>query len=77
MNNYFSNWNTMRLIRLALGIVVAVQGFIAKDWALVALGGFFAAMPLLNIGCCSTGNCRVSTKENTKKTQDISYEEVR
>lgn len=77
MKNYFSNWNFMRLLRLALGIFVIVQGAVAKEWLLVGLGSLFSLMPLMNIGCCGTAGCSIPAPKSNKKTEDISYEEVR
>lgn len=76
MKNYFRNWNFMRVLRLALGIIVIVQGIEAKEWLLVGLGSLFSLMPLMNIGCCCTAGCNVPAPKNKKSTEEISYEEV-
>lgn len=57
------NWNFMRIVRLVIGIVIIVQGIEYNEWMFVVLGGLFALMPLLNIGCCSTGNCSTGNCE--------------
>ena len=67
----------MRVIRLALGIFIIVQGIQTKEWILIALGGIFALMPLLNIGCCSTAGCNTSFSKGDMEKEDIRYEEVR
>lgn len=77
MNNYFKNWNIIRLIRLVIGVFIIVQGVQSKDWMLVTLGGVFSLMPIMNIGCCSTNNCNTHTSKNTKDINDISYEEIK
>ncbi len=66
----------MRVLRLALGIFIIAQGVQANDWLFVALGGLFSLMPLLNIGCCGTSGCNTPVSKNSKKTEDITYEEV-
>ncbi len=69
----------MRTIRLALGIFIVVNGFWTQQWMFVLLGGFFTLMPLLNVGCCATGDCGVpSPNEGTEnKTDEVTYEEIK
>lgn len=77
MKNFLSNWNFMRVLRLALGIYIIVQGFVDNQWLFVVLGGLFSLMPLLNIGCCGASGCNTPVRKSNKKLEDISYEEVR
>lgn len=77
MKNYLRNWDIMRVIRLALGIFIIVQGVQTGEWMFILLGGLFSLMPLLNIGCCAVGNCTVSPSQKQKDTDDITYEEVK
>ncbi|RQP08368.1 MAG: hypothetical protein EAS52_25325 [Parapedobacter sp.] len=77
MKNYLRNWYFMRILRLALGIIVIVQGIIASEWLFVGLGGLFALMPLINIGCCGTLGCSTPVPSGNKKTEDITFEEVK
>ncbi len=68
----------MRILRLAMGIFIVVQGFIYREWMFVLMGGLFSLMPLLNVGCCTTGNCAIPPTKNDKKQQDeIHYEEIK
>lgn len=67
MMNYLKNWNVMRLLRLALGIFAIVQGVQAAQWLLVAMGGIFCIMPLLNIGCSGVSGCTVLFQKAVKK----------
>lgn len=70
----------MRIARLALAIVVIVEGVQTNMWMLVALGVFFSIMPLLNVGCCSTAGCGASLKSSTKSKDsafdNVVYEEI-
>ncbi len=75
--NYLRNWNVMRILRLALGIFIVVQGIQAGEWLLVVLGGMFSLMPLLNIGCCGVSGCSTPIPRSDKKITDTIYEEVR
>lgn len=77
MKNYLKNWNLMRVLRLALGVFIIVQGIQAQQWLFVGLGGLFSLMPLLNIGCCGTSGCNTPVRRTNKKTEDITYEEIR
>lgn len=72
-----NNWTLLRFIRLALGIIIIVQGVIAGS-ALFALAGIlFTGMALFNTGCCATDNCRAGKKITVKEnTHEIKYEEV-
>lgn len=77
MKNYLRNWDIMRVLRLALGIFIIVQGIMANEWLLVGLGTLFSLMPLMNIGCCGVSGCSTPVRRSNKKTEDITYEEVR
>lgn len=77
MKNYLKNWNIIRLLRLIVGIFVVIQGIIAREWMFVFLGGLFALMPLMNVGCGTSG-CQTPRYKNTKKEQDEThYEEIK
>ncbi len=67
----------MRVLRLAIGIFIIVQGVQTKEWLFVALGGLFSLMPLLNIGCCGASGCNTPVRKNNGKIEDVSYEEIR
>ncbi len=77
MKNYLRNWNFMRVLRLALGIYIIVQGVIENQWMFVILGGLFSLMPLINMGCCGTSGCNTPTPKSNKKVEDITFEEVK
>lgn len=67
----------MRIIRLALGIFIMVQGIQTADWLFVIFGGLFTLMPLFNIGCCATAECRTAVPRNHQKIEDTTYEEIK
>ncbi len=77
MKNYLRNWSLMRAIRLALGIVITIQGIQAEQWLLAGFGGLFSLMPLLNIGRCGGSCCDTPTRKTNQKTENITYEEIR
>lgn len=57
MQQILRNWDIMRIIRLALGIYVVVEGIRMNQWALIIPGAVFSLMPLFNIGCSAGGSC--------------------
>lgn len=66
----------MRLVRLAIGIAVAVQGWLNNEWIFVILGTLFSLMPLFNLGCQS-GSCQSRRYSNHKNNdEDVVFEEV-
>lgn len=78
IDNIRSNWNLFRFIRLAIGMYILIDGIRTGMWMLIALGILFSIMPLLNIGCCATGNCAISPKEQDSSNADeVSYKEVK
>ena len=78
IQKFLSGWNFMRLLRLALGIAIIVQGAMVKDWLFIALGALFSLMPIFNIGCCGVSSCNTNYQNNNTKTVDeISFEEIK
>lgn len=72
----FNNWNLMRAARLLLGVILVIMGVQEQSWFIVAAGGLYTLMPLLNIGCCAI----VPAVRGNKSSEDerpIIYEEVR
>lgn len=74
----FTQWNLMRVIRLAAGIFLAVQAVQMHD----TIAGFISAILLFqaftNTGCCGVSGCAVpATTKNSDTTQEVEYEEVK
>lgn len=46
----------MRLFRIALGGMVAAQGWYSNQWIFVGLGLVFAVISFLNLGCSAYGS---------------------
>lgn len=77
MTNYLKGWNFMRVLRLALGIFIIVQGVQIKEWLFVGAGVLFSLMPILNIGCCGVSGCNTPVRKSNEKNEEVSYEEIR
>lgn len=73
-------WNWVRLLRFGIGIAAVVQGFIQKEYILLAAGGFIMGMALRNTGCCGAAGCATRLNEagvtNLSKQKEMDYEEV-
>lgn len=76
MKQWIQSWNLMRLLRLALAIAIIYQGVDLGQWLFVVIGGLFALMPLLNIGCCSTSSCTTPLSQS-KKNNKTTYTEIK
>lgn len=76
-----SQWGFARVIRLALGIVVLIQGIQAASVMLAVFGALFILQGLLNAGCCGANGCGVPRyKEDIKpdgSPKETSYEEIK
>ncbi len=77
IQNIFKNWNFVRILRLAMGIFLVVEAVKSGMWLLVFVGVVFIAMPLLNIGCCATGDCSVPTRKSKNNRDEVQYEEIK
>jgi len=70
-----SNWNLVRILRLAMGIAIMLQAFLIRDVPLALAGLLFTALPLFDLGCCG-GACSTPALGNNKKNKEVHYEEV-
>ncbi|GAB1396819.1 hypothetical protein MASR1M65_15960 [Saprospiraceae bacterium] len=79
MFNLLRNWDFMRVLRLALGLYVIVEGIRMHDTMLITLGGIFTLMPVFNIGCSAGGTCtpRYRERQTFNPNEDISYKEIK
>lgn len=74
----FTNWNFMRWLRLAVGLLVAYQAFELQNGLLGLLAGLFIFQALANAACCGISSCNtVWGKHNFGKTEDVEFEEIK
>ena len=74
----FSNWHFMRLLRLGLGVFIAIQAYKMHDSFSGVIAAFFLFQAITNTGCCGSGGCSVPTpKSNSDKIEDVEFEEVK
>jgi hypothetical protein len=77
LENKFRSWNFLRILRLAMGTFLVIEAAKSGMWLLVFVGVVFVAMPLLNIGCCATGNCSIPKQNSEKAVDEVEYEELK
>lgn len=70
------NWTFFRFLRLAMGMLIIVQGILGKDWFFALAGLAFSLMALFNTGCCAGSSCAAPISKYTDSKKDITYEEV-
>jgi hypothetical protein len=68
LRNWLLKWNVMRLARLILGLMAAVQGAILQQTMLAMAGVLVALLAIFNYGC-GAASCQVP--ENKKNTTTI------
>lgn len=79
MKGILQNWDTIRVIRVIIGVSMIGQGVASSQSALWLMGTLFTGMALLNVGCFGSANCSVPQKSNTTQitdAQDVTFEEV-
>ncbi|MDX1327582.1 MAG: hypothetical protein R3299_07720 [Arenibacter sp.] len=78
IQNIYTNWSLFRLVRLAIGLYLLIDGLKNGLWLFTVIGAVFTVMPLLNIGCSTTRNCAVSSPSGSKtNSEEVTYEEVK
>lgn len=72
------NWNFMRLLRLGLGIYIAVQAVETLSIFSGVVAAFFIFQAITNTGCCGSNGCAVPTKKSSSdKTEEVEFEEIK
>jgi len=72
------NWDFMRLLRLGLGIYIAVQAVETLSIISGVVAVFFLFQAITNTGCCGTKSCSVPVKKsNSDKIEEVEYEEIK
>lgn len=73
-----TNWDLMRIVRLAIGVWLGVQAVMQMDIFVALFSAFFLYQAITGTGCCGAGACYAPPRGKTKSTvQDIEYEEVK
>ncbi len=73
-----TGWNFMRVVRLALGIFIAIQAVETKDTLSGVIAAFFLFQAITNTDCCGVNSCSIPTKRNdSDKTEEITVKEIK
>ena len=73
-----TDWNFMHILRLGLGIYVSVQAVENQSMISMIFAVFLLFQAISNTGCCSSNGCAVPVKKNnSSKTEETEYEEVK
>lgn len=74
----FTDWNFMRLLRLGLGIYIAIQAVQTHNILSGVIALFFLFQALTNTGCCGSNGCAVPIKKSNSDTiEEIEFEEIK
>lgn len=73
-----TDWNALRMLRLAIGMFVLVQAVSYRDGLAGAIAGIFLVQALTNTGCCGLRSCSVSqTNQKIQPiNQEVEFEEI-
>ena len=73
-----TDWNFMRILRLGLGIYIAVQAVETQSTISGIFAVFILFQAITNTGCCGSNGCAVPIKKNNSdKIEEVDYEEVK
>jgi hypothetical protein len=73
-----TDWNFMRILRLGLGIYIAVQAVETHSILSGIVSVFFIFQAITNTGCCGANGCAVPIKKsNSNKIEEVEYEEIK
>lgn len=74
----YTHWDLARWLHLTIGLLLIYVAFNSGDYMAGALGFFFSAKALLNVGCCTYQNCDTAPKySHPENTNDVVFEEIK
>ena len=78
LQTLLTNWNFMRVLRLGIGIYIAVQAIETQSVFSGVVAVFFIFQAVTNTGCCGSNGCAVPIKKsNPGKTEEVDFEEIK
>lgn len=73
-----TDWNFMRLLRLGLGIYIAVQAVQTLSVLSGVIALFFIYQALTNTACCGSNGCAVPIKKSSSDAiEEVEFEEIK
>jgi hypothetical protein len=78
LQTLLTGWNFMRLLRLFLGIVIAVQAVESRDAIPAIVASFLLFQAITNTGCCGMNSCASTPSKSTQgAVEEVEYEEIK
>lgn len=72
------NWHFMRVLRLGLGIFIAIEAIQIYDAFSGFIAAFFLFQSITNTGCCGAQGCSTPVfKSDSDKVEDVEFEEIK
>ena len=62
MNRILKNWDFARIVRLILGILMAIYSMISQNYIFLVFGGLLLFQAIMNISCCGSAGCYTDNK---------------
>ena len=73
-----SDWNFLRVLRLALGIFIAIQALETRDALSGVIAAFLLFQAVSNTGCCGVNSCSTPIVKNKSGVpEEIEFEEIK
>lgn len=63
MNRILKNWDFIRVVRLLIGIGIAIYSITSKDYIFFMLGGLLLFQAIMNVSCCGAGGCYTDNQQ--------------
>lgn len=71
-------WSLMRIMRLALGILFAIQAISFHEAIAGVIAVFFLVQAITNAGCCGAEGCVAPGRgQNKNEGADVTFEEIK
>lgn len=76
MKRFLGNWHWMRLVRLGLGIYIAIEAIQHRDAFTGFIAAFFLYQAFANIGC-NSANCAIPVNKTQEKPEKAPFAEIK
>lgn len=76
MDRLLKNWDLMRIVRLLIGVGIAVYAISSKDYTFLLFAGLLLFQAIMNISCCGSKGCytnKEKPEENIYRDQIKKY----
>jgi hypothetical protein len=77
MATLLRGWTFMRLLRLAMGVLFAIQAVQFHETLAGVVSVFFLFQAVTNTGCCGASGCVAPKGSVNNKGNEVVYEEIK